>query len=452
MRSLQRWVLGSLFVSAVCAQTQNTNNVNGQCVQTYNANTNYFPQRLNLSTDTTTYFSVSYFNNYKLVTDKRNQKTYALVQCGTPTPSNLPKDTEIYQVPVTKAGALETTVVPYLEMLGVANTISVIDDGSFVASACFEQRLAQGQVAELSATNQTQRIEQLSTVQVQFGVNTASADLIANTSVTTSEVYEPTALGRASWLAYYALFYNLEGNVNQLLPSITDNYNRLKAAAANYNPKPLVAWTVYNAPDQYNNYTASWAVSTVSYKAGLTADAGGRILSPSTTTFTSADVFLQAIADVDVLIDETYIAKDLNDVLNNYKITDQGKYKFLKNKAVYREDGILTQTGGYDWFEAPMAMADALLEDVINAINPSAPSKDYQRHWLRNVATGETIKYVSPANCTWDESKPRPDVATPFQGSAFSLVTNAATADRLMGAAQPMMLLITAGLSALYFL
>ncbi|KAG0171299.1 hypothetical protein DFQ28_010792 [Apophysomyces sp. BC1034] len=440
MRQLEHLVLGSLLLTSAYAQVLNANNGN--------SNTNYFPQQLNLSTDITTYFSVSYHNNYKLVTDNRNHQTYALVQSGTPVPGDLANGTEVYQIPVTKVAALETTVVPYLEMLGVANTISVIQDGSFVASACFEKRLAQNQITDLSATNQTLRIEQLKSVQVQFGVNTASADLVANTSVTSAEAYEPTALGRASWLAYYALFYNLEASVNQMIPAMFDNYNRLKKAAANYNPKPLVAWTVYNAPDQYNNNTASWGISTVSYKAGLTADAGGRILSPSTTTFSSADAFLAAIADVDVLIDETYIAKNLTDVLNNYKITDESKYKFLKNKALYREDGILTQTGGYDWFEAPMAMADALLEDVINAINPSAPSKDYQRHWLRNVATAEPIKYVSAANCTWDESKPRPDVATNFQGADFTMVSNAATA--FMSTAQPVLMITTVIFSALY--
>lgn len=59
------------------------------------------------------------------------------------------------------------------------------------------------------------------------------------------------------------------------------------------------------------------------------------------------------------------------------------KYTFLKQKAVYREDGILTASGGYDWFEAPVVMADALLEDMINVVNPSSP---FSRQWFRNIA------------------------------------------------------------------
>lgn len=55
---------------------------------------------------------------------------------------------------------------------------------------------------------------------------------------------------------------------------MTDNYNRLKAATANYNKKPVVAWTTYNAPSQYNNNTASYLLSNAQYKTQLTQDAG----------------------------------------------------------------------------------------------------------------------------------------------------------------------------------
>lgn len=55
---------------------------------------------------------------------------------------------------------------------------------------------------------------------------------------------------------------------------MTDNYNRLKAATTNYNKKPVVAWTTYNAPSQYNNNTASYLLSTAQYKTQLTQDAG----------------------------------------------------------------------------------------------------------------------------------------------------------------------------------
>ncbi|KAL0092472.1 hypothetical protein J3Q64DRAFT_1719100 [Phycomyces blakesleeanus] len=149
---------------------------------------------------------------------------------------------------------------------------------------------------------------------------------------------------------------------------------------------------------------------------------GGQALAPETTTFSNSADFLKAIANVDVIIDETYIATNLTDILENYQIpqSDVSKYKFLTNQAVFREDGILTQTGGFDWFEAPVVMADALLEDIIHAVNPSAPTADYKHNWIRNVAKAETISYIDSASCTWEENEKRPNMAVTFTGGQFA--------------------------------
>ena len=170
------------------------------------------------------------------------------------------------------------------------------------------------------------------------------------------------------------------------------------------------------------------------------------MLNSTATTFSSSADLLKAIADVDILIDETFIGSNMSAFLANYQIptADQGKYKFIKNNKVYREDGILTASGGYDWFEAPVAMADALLEDMINAVNPSAPSANYARNWLRNIALNETIKTSTESNCSWSETAPRPNLATQYNGGAFTLNSNTAapsaanaltTGTALMGAA-----------------
>ena len=55
---------------------------------------------------------------------------------------------------------------------------------------------------------------------------------------------------------------------------MVNNYERLRNAAANYTTKPVVAWTTYDAPSQYNNNTGSYMLSNASYKVGLTQDAG----------------------------------------------------------------------------------------------------------------------------------------------------------------------------------
>lgn len=148
---------------------------------------------------------------------------------------------------------------------------------------------------------------------------------------------------------------------------------------------------------------------------------GARFLNSSQLQFFDNAEFLKAITDVDVIIDETYIATTMDDLLKAYGISDDGTYKFVTNKAMYREDGIMTPSGGYDWFSGAIVFGDALLEDVINAVNPSAPTSDFKRYWLRNVALNESIYYTDPKNCTWDETAPRPNPAITYTGDAFKM-------------------------------
>jgi len=108
--------IATVAISSVAAQAPTTNLINGQCVTTYDASIDYFPEKLNTNDDKATYFSIEYHNNYKVVKNSRTGRTYVLVQCGTPAPTDVNNATELYQVPITTAAAMETTVVPYLEV------------------------------------------------------------------------------------------------------------------------------------------------------------------------------------------------------------------------------------------------------------------------------------------------------------------------------------------------
>lgn len=179
-----------------------------------------------------------------------------------------------------------------LQVLGVAETIHLVADASSVTSSCFQKyRQESNNVTEMSSTNVTLANQQADTVQIQFGTSYYTTDA----TVATAQSYEPDILGvskqqsmchedgskkvllqRAAWIGYYAAFFNLESLANDIIANITNNYNSLKEASSHYsdNEKPLVAWTMYDAPSQYNGNKASWNISTAAYKAQLTQDAG----------------------------------------------------------------------------------------------------------------------------------------------------------------------------------
>jgi len=267
-----------------------------------------------------------------------------------------------------------------------------------------------------------------------------AANSAQNNSVSTSATADPGALNRAEWLKFYATFYNLEDRAETLTQAIFNNYNCLKkdAAAVHLTPVPLVAWASYQAPSSYNNNTPSWTVSVAAYKAQLTADAGGTIFNASSLSYSSSADFLAAVANVDILIDESFIANNIADVYNNYGInsTAATQLKFAANKRIFREDGVQTKAGGIDWFESAVVQEDAVLADLINVINASYPSQSYRRIWFRNVAAGENATVSNPDSCT-NVNAPRVDVAPTCNGSFPTPASNSSNGGGSSNAAPP---------------
>ncbi|KAG0271833.1 hypothetical protein BGZ95_000300, partial [Linnemannia exigua] len=184
---------------------------------------------------------------------------------------------------------------------------------------------------------------------------------------------------RAEWLEFYSTFFNLEESAQKLTASINNNYNCFKTAANAKPTKPVVAWSSYIAPSTFNNNTASWSLSGADYKKILTVDAGATFYNGTDKgTFTNSADFLAAMKTVDVVIDETFDGSDMTAFLKNYQLASASPadYKFLQNKAVFRQDGLVNPNDGRDWFGAGVAMADAILQDVVRAVHPDALPQD----------------------------------------------------------------------------
>ncbi|GJJ68293.1 hypothetical protein EMPS_00639 [Entomortierella parvispora] len=383
------------------------------CVTNYNASQDYFPVKIQV--DTATFFSVKYFNNYKVVknTDPLVNTTYVLTQCGTPAPaaSGFSNTTVFFDIPVTNVAALDTTAVSYLEMLGERVAIKEVDTEGLVSSPCVQLGLEQNEIIGLDDNNATLLAQQLEAVDLIFS---SYASTPANKTVITSEVEDPGPLNRAEWLEFYATFFNLEEMAQNLTGSINDNYNCFKKAASAATTKPLVAWTTYNAPSTYNNNTASWTISDAAYKVDFTVDAGGTFFNGTggVLSFNTSAAFLAAIQDIDIMIDETEEGTTIQDVYTSYGLSASSSLKIVQNKAIFREDGLVNPNDGRDWFAAAVVMDDAVLQDMILAIHPELLPAGTPYNWIRNVAKGQPEQLLSSANCTaTNSSMPVPDRA-----------------------------------------
>ncbi|KAF9139412.1 hypothetical protein BG015_002048, partial [Linnemannia schmuckeri] len=210
---------------------------------------------------------------------------------------------------------------------------------------------------------------------------------------------------RAEWLEFYSTFFNAEKAAQTITASINNNYNCYKSAATTKTTtKPIIAWASYDAPSTYNNNTPSWLLSSAPYKRILSNDAGATFFNGTTaSSFSTPAAFAVAVQTVDILIDESLSGSTFDAFLQNYQLSTTAapgsSLKFIQNKAVFREDGLVNPNDGRDWFGGAVAMDDAVLQDLVRTIHPEL-FKISQYNWIRNIAKNETMQLLTSANCT----------------------------------------------------
>ncbi|KAJ1997032.1 hypothetical protein H4R26_005978, partial [Coemansia thaxteri] len=232
-------------------------------------------------------------------------------------------------------------------------------------------------------------------------------DTNTTNTVYSTEYLESSALGRSEWVKFFGVFFNAEERANKLFDSVDSNYQCFAAKAEKeYNEiRPVVAWTSYAAPTQYNNNTAYWQISFADYKYDIVRDAGARMLNTTgkqATMFPTSQAFLRALKSVDIVVDESFVSYDYATLLKNYGIADQksANYSWVATGRVFRPDRIQSTSGGLGWFEAPVAFADALLQDLIGLVHPKFAKAGYKPIWFRNLAKSDPVTIITAANCS----------------------------------------------------
>ncbi|KAJ3414454.1 hypothetical protein HDV05_006547 [Chytridiales sp. JEL 0842] len=398
----------------------------------FDSNTNYFPQRIELSAylvfslvlcvmdhghtlavkmanDPTSNLAYTYANSYKVITNSLSNETLVLYQCGAPRPT-VAGATRFIPVPVTKVAISDTSAITYLELLGVRNTIKMTLGGAeYITSPCIQaQANTADAVIDVNTRNQTAGRAQLASVDVVFHYfsNFAAS---ANNSVAFPATADPGVVRRVQWLGFLASFYNLEATANTITNSILGNYNCI---ASNINTttttRPKVALVQYEGPSDFNNQTATWQISADQFEIDFVTAAGGSFFSSNVTggiprpvSFTSAADFTKAIADVDILIDGSFASTVLADVYKAYGLSDAStNFKFVANKQIWMGNRLISPNGGYAYFESAVILNNVVLADLAAIIHPELlPASKYTPTYFRNLYTSPTQVTLTAADC-----------------------------------------------------
>jgi ABC-type Fe3+-hydroxamate transport system substrate-binding protein len=359
------------------------------------ASADLFPDKVTVVS--ATLFTVQYFGTYKVatVTNGGSTSTFVLYMCGT-TPPSMPSATMVIQIPVQQVMIPDTTVLRFMQLLGVQLTIRFLQQ-QYTTSPCLSSMVTNGGAEELqyNAAYTSYASSQLAQVDVAFEGYPMSSKSIPFVSTS-----EPSLLGRAEWIKFLALFYNLEGMATQLFDSTRTRYlchRQAAAEAAIGQPMLNMAWT------SYNSYSGTWSLLPASYKQTLIIDAGANpVLPPAGDpgTYSNSAEFLSHLQTADVLIDDSYtgVAFDWNSFLTLYNLTASSQLKIVQNQQVWRVDNTEASFSAWDWYEGAVAEADAVLLDFLAVAHPPASGSAPEGRWLRRVATQQPMGIGSCSN------------------------------------------------------
>mmetsp|Transcript_1782 Transcript_1782/g.5178 ORF Transcript_1782/g.5178 Transcript_1782/m.5178 type:complete len:532 (+) Transcript_1782:252-1847(+) len=378
-------------------------------------------------------FAVKYYPAYKEVTNTLTNETYILYQCGgTPPSGSATQGARLFQIPLTSLTLPDTVPYAFLDILNVTDRVQSVS--SFSVAPCAQKEVSCNRTAVDPSQLGNATVlgaEVLPLVDGIAGTTPLAEPAPANVPIFTfSASQDPGTLNRAEWIKFMGLFFNKEKEASDYFDSVTAQYNALKSKGAAMTDKPVVAWISHFVfdPDEY------YQISFSPYKAQYTEDAGGMMLDQaavamvegvtvdqfSNTTLDFAwngtqkgfdtqaaarRAFLGVLAGVDVLIDETYsfdpTSYNETAFLAEYGISANAARSLpalngTSNK-VFREDGLVSATGGLDWFEGAIARPADVLEDLYGALTSSDPSAR-EFTWFRQVEQAPTV--VTDAQCT----------------------------------------------------
>jgi len=410
----------------------------GECSNaTLSTSSNLFAlsNRAEASSDVAQLFEIFYGDTFKVVTSLMAKEQYVLTQCGQAPPSDTQVNTVVplptsyvrkhFSVPLQRAIAMSTVHLAFLDHLGVQDRIEKISQ--YASGSCWQKALSCGSKLEDAYGNATVASQQKDAVDAVFMDCSGTGDCTTvnsrSNAVHVPTTQDPGPLNSAEYIKFFGAFFNKEPLANERFTAIVSAY---KSAATSGSSKPVVAWVSYSAPSSWSE--EKFSMSQATYKLNMTTDAGGMNLDAaaafaavpgvkvtiavsgktfdlSTEPFGSkaniSSYLMKALANVDVLLDETYAPDPstytFQTFLSNFNLTESSELKFVKNKMVLRIDGTMSTAKGLDWYESRIARPDWAVEGLARCLH-SDSSKVFK--YFRNLAKGETPKVLDASACT----------------------------------------------------
>jgi iron complex transport system substrate-binding protein len=381
----------AVLLAAGCARPSDRPDTSRKGCIDYEASKDYFPDKTQL--EFAQNFSVTYHNSYKVVTVRRPgdgsiDEKYVLLQCGAPKPelSGDLSSATVITVPIQSLFSASSTHMPLLVELGHVEVLTGVAQIRYITTEPVLDWIRQGHVTEYAANDvidtETVILKAPSVVMSSGGfpeaysaLQKAGIPVVANV-----EWQEPSALARAEWIKFMAVFLNEERKAREQFDAIRDRYMVLKERASLIPEKErprVMTGLVYRGMFDI--------AGGASYVAQLISDAGGVYVwaDNKSSGFASVDLESQMAraSDSDVWIN----GGDWRSI--KAMLAEEPRYRQFKpfvRGNVWLYNRIVSESGGYDYWSRGITRPDLILGDLIKIFHPKL-AEDHEFVWYKQV-------------------------------------------------------------------
>lgn len=350
----------------------------GGCVEDFDPSVDYFPDKV--QPRHARQFRVEYHRHYKLVTltepwqDAAHGLRYLLVQCGTPRPEGV-GDATVIEIPARTVITTSTTELPHIVRLGLVDRLVGHDEFDYVSSPEVRRRIDAGamiEIGETPAINVELVLEAAPDLLLADSFGDPQVDLLGRLGdlgvpvALAPSFLETTALGRAEWLVYTALFFNRERRALTAFGDVEKRYEELAEIVRDRvtGARPTV---FTGAP-----MGEVWHVpGGASFFALLLADAGASYLWAADDSTGSLPLHLESVyeqaAGADVWLHPSTLGS-----LDELRAFDERfvEVAAFRHGRVFNNDAQRNIHGGNDYWETGTARPDLVLADLIEIFHP----------------------------------------------------------------------------------
>lgn len=277
-----------------------------------------------------------------------------------------------FDEPPEKIIVTSTTHLPFLEILGVEESLVGFPSTKYISSPTFRKRVASALIKDLGPEGNLNlelllKLDPDLIIAFDMGQESSTIDKIKEAGIEVvynSDYLETSTLGRAEWIKLFGYLFDKEKKADSIFLKIKYNYDSLKRITENVENKPTVFSGVMYGDVWFLPGGKNWS-------AQFFEDSGADYLWSDNNSSGWLEVSFESVFSKAATADY-WVGTSTFKTLEGLAGQDSryADFEAYKNQSVYNYSKRVSPSGGFDYLESGYARPDIVLADMIRIFHP----------------------------------------------------------------------------------